>query len=164
MGWYREAVQLGRAACVLRRSPGPPVLTWSLHQWNAGNDRTSGGEGGEVDGRQRGANRRHRAADGVTSGGCAACPHGKHDTHTGAPTPPWGKRFSIVRRRRAGRSMGGEVDGRHWGVNRRHRAVTGVVSGGCAAAALTRATCPCLSACPHINGMQETIGPAAGGG
>ena len=37
MGWYREAVQLGRAVCVLRRSPGPPVLTWSLHQWNIGN-------------------------------------------------------------------------------------------------------------------------------
>ena len=27
MGWYREGVQLGRAAYVLWRSPGPPVLT-----------------------------------------------------------------------------------------------------------------------------------------
>ena len=36
IGWYREAVQLGRRACVLWRSPRPFGLTWSYIKWNTG--------------------------------------------------------------------------------------------------------------------------------
>ena len=146
-----------------------------LHQMEYGNGWGPRGEAGvEVDGRVAGANRRHRAANRVVSGGCAARPP---RTCAAALTQTI-RSYMVLHQMEYGNGWGPrgeagvEVDGRVAGANRRHRAANRVVSGGCAArpprmcaVALTQTirSYMVLHQMEHGNGAETTmVNPSLG--
>ena len=173
MGWHREGVQLARTENNATHwvPPGGSVsgfVVWRRRDWGEEVD------GRGVDGRVAGANRRHRAANRVTSGGCAARPP---RTCAAALTRAI-RSYMVLHQMEYGnrygqRGEGGvEVDGRVAGANRRHRAANRVISGGCAArpprmcaVALTQTirSYMVLHQMEHGNGAETTmVNPSLG--